>query len=183
MARAAGVAEQAAMTEEITAGFGASGFQWAIDSALAQQALEGRGTTATGRRLASKPGYKGITTDAVVPISQLPELVVGAKEDIVASGLSAPIVGHVGDGNFHTVILGAGYPGGDRGRLCARPQDRRPCALAAGRIVLGRARGRHRQARVPRAASTGWRRSRSCGRSRRALDPRGIMNPGKMFLN
>jgi len=40
-----------------------------------------------------------------VPISRLNEAILGAKEDILASGLTAPIVGHVGDGNFHCTIL------------------------------------------------------------------------------
>ncbi len=62
-------------------------------------------------RLAARPSG-AFATDAIVPISCLDEAILGAKEDIAASGLSAPIVGHVGDGNFHTVILVPPEPDG-----------------------------------------------------------------------
>ena len=63
--------------------------------------------------LALKPGTPGgSATDAIVPISCLDEAILGAKEDIAASGLTAPIVGHVGDGNFHTIILVPPEPDG-----------------------------------------------------------------------
>lgn len=52
-----------------------------------------------------RPGCRGITSDVCVPISRLAECVAGARDDIAASGFIAPIVGHVGDGNFHTIIL------------------------------------------------------------------------------
>ena len=55
--------------------------------------------------VALRPGCRGMATDVCVPISRLAEAIVGAKEDILASGMTAPIVGHVGDGNFHTTIL------------------------------------------------------------------------------
>ena len=55
--------------------------------------------------IASRPGSRGIATDVCLPISHLAAALLGAKEDIAASGFSAPMVGHVGDGNFHTVIL------------------------------------------------------------------------------
>lgn len=52
-----------------------------------------------------RPGSRGITSDVCVPISRLAECVAGTRDDIAASGFIAPIVGHVGDGNFHTIIL------------------------------------------------------------------------------
>ena len=100
----AGVAEQAALAEELTAGFGASGFQWATGADERNRLWKAR-HDGYWAALALEPGCKGITTDAIVPISRLADLVVGAKEDILASGLTAPIVGHVGDGNFHLAIL------------------------------------------------------------------------------
>ncbi|WP_304608369.1 FAD-linked oxidase C-terminal domain-containing protein, partial [Gluconobacter kondonii] len=51
------------------------------------------------------PGARVISTDCIVPISRLAELIVGVKADIQASGLQAAILGHVGDGNFHTLII------------------------------------------------------------------------------
>ena len=60
-----------------------------------------------------------MATDVCVPISQLAECVEETKRDIEASGLIAPIAGHVGDGNFHTQPL---VDLNDAGRGRARPQ-------------------------------------------------------------
>ncbi len=108
---AASVQEQATQAEEIAEGFGAAGFQWATDPAERARLWRAR-HDAYWAALAVKPGHQGIATDAIVPISKLAEAILGAQEDIKASGLTAPIVGHVGDGNFHTVILVPPEPGG-----------------------------------------------------------------------
>jgi D-lactate dehydrogenase (cytochrome) len=55
--------------------------------------------------LALRPGCRGVTTDVCVPISRLAECILETKKDIEASFLLAPIVGHVGDGNFHLIML------------------------------------------------------------------------------
>jgi D-lactate dehydrogenase (cytochrome) len=52
-----------------------------------------------------RPGARGISTDVCVPISRLAECVTGTQQKAADLGLLAPIVGHVGDGNFHTLIL------------------------------------------------------------------------------
>ena len=52
-----------------------------------------------------RPGAKIISTDLCVPISRLADCVTETQADIAASGLLAPIVGHVGDGNFHLGLL------------------------------------------------------------------------------
>ena len=131
--------------------------------------------------LASKPGHSGIATDAIVPISRMDEAILGAKEDIAASGLSAPMVGHVGDGNFHTVILVPPEPDGlqrawdlDR-KIVAR-------ALALGGSCSGEhgvGIGKREFLEQEHGAET-----LAVMRSvKTAIDPRGIMNPGKIFLN
>jgi D-lactate dehydrogenase (cytochrome) len=122
-----------------------------------------------------------LVTDAVVPISRLDEAILGAQEDIRASGLTAPIVGHVGDGNFHTQIL---VPPEEDGLSRAWDLDRKIVARALSlggscsgehgvgigkREFLEREHGAETLA-VMRAIKT-------------TLDPRGILNPGKMFLN
>ncbi|KAK7681771.1 hypothetical protein QCA50_015118 [Cerrena zonata] len=55
--------------------------------------------------LALSEGSRGWSTDVCVPVSKLPELVYETKQDIGASGIISTIVGHVGDGNFHALLL------------------------------------------------------------------------------
>jgi D-lactate dehydrogenase (cytochrome) len=176
----AGVAEQARMAEEIASGYASSGFRWATDAAERTRLWQAR-HDAYWAALASRPGCKGITTDAIVPISKLAEAVVGAKEDILASGFSAPMVGHVGDGNFHTVILVPPEPEAIE-RAWALDRKIVARALALG----GSCSGEHgvgigkreflEQEHGPEALAV----MRSV---KAALDPKGILNPGKIFLN
>jgi D-lactate dehydrogenase (cytochrome) len=51
------------------------------------------------------PGRVGIPTDACVPISRLPECIAETQRDIADAGLHAPVIGHVGDGNFHLLVM------------------------------------------------------------------------------
>jgi D-lactate dehydrogenase (cytochrome) len=55
--------------------------------------------------MALRPGSRGLSTDVCVPISRLADCINETEEDIARSGLIAPIVGHVGDGNFHVLVL------------------------------------------------------------------------------
>ena len=177
---AAGVAEQAELAQEITAGHGARGFQWATDAAERNKLWKAR-HDGYWAALALKPGHKGIATDAIVPISRLAELIVGAKEDIEASGLTAPIVGHVGDGNFHTVIL---VPKTEDGIEQAWALDKKIVgrALALG----GSCSGEHGVGIGKREFLEAEHGAETLGVMRQikvAIDPHGIMNPGKLFLN
>ena len=100
----AGVAEQVAMFDEISREFGASGFQWAAQEADRQQLWRAR-HDAYYAGLAVYPGYRGYVTDVCVPISRLADCIAETQADIDASGMFAPIIGHVGDGNFHATIF------------------------------------------------------------------------------
>jgi len=176
----AGVAEQASLAEEIAAGYGSHGFRWASDAAERSKLWQAR-HDAYWAGLALMPGLKAVTTDAIVPISRLAEAVVGAKEDILASGLTAPIVGHVGDGNFHALILVPPEPDG-LDRVWALDRKIVARALSLG----GSCSGEHgvgigkreflEQEHGPEALAV----MRSI---KTTLDPKGILNPGKMFLN
>ena len=63
------------------------------------------GTTAYWAGVALRPGAKGLATDVCVPISRLADCIAETEADIAEMGLIAPIVGHVGDGNFHVLVL------------------------------------------------------------------------------
>ncbi len=176
----ASVAEQAQQAEMIAADHGGRGFRWAVDPAERGRLWQAR-HDAYWACLALKPGYKGIATDAIVPISRLTEAVIGVKDDIAASGLTAPIVGHVGDGNFHTVILVPPEPGGLE-RAWALDRKIVGRALALG----GSCSGEHgvgigkREFLLEEHGADALAVMRSV---KQALDPRGVMNPGKIFLN
>jgi D-lactate dehydrogenase (cytochrome) len=176
----AAVGEQAQQAEEIARDQGATGFLWATDAAQRSKLWQAR-HDALWAALASKPGHKGLATDAIVPISRLNEAILGAKEDIAASGLSAPIVGHVGDGNFHTVILVPPEPDG-LARAWALDKKIVARSLALG----GSCSGEHGVGIGKREFILEEHGEEAIAVMRgikQALDPRGILNPGKMFLN
>ncbi len=100
----ASVAEQAEMVGAISDDYGGSEFQWATRTEERNHLWQAR-HDAYFAALALKPGTKGITTDVCVPISKLAECIADTRRDIEETGILAPIVGHVGDGNFHLVML------------------------------------------------------------------------------
>lgn len=176
----ASVAEQAQQAEEIANGFDGRGFRWATGTAERNRLWQAR-HDALWACLALKPGHRGIATDAIVPISRLDEAILGAKDDIAASGLTAPIVGHVGDGNFHTVIL---VPPEADGLSRAWELDKKIVARALS--LGGSCSGEHgvgigkREFLEQEHGAEALAVMRSV---KQALDPRGVMNPGKIFLN
>jgi D-lactate dehydrogenase (cytochrome) len=101
---AGGVAEQSARFGEIATEAGGGPFTWATKPEERTRLWQARHNAYWASR-ALRPTAKGISTDVCVPISRLALCVVETKADIAASGLVAPIVGHVGDGNFHVMPL------------------------------------------------------------------------------
>ena len=176
----AGVAEQAGQAEEIALGNDGLGFAWAVEPAARAKLWQAR-HDALWACLALKPGHKGIVTDAIVPISLLTEAILGAKADIEASGLTAPIVGHVGDGNFHTVIMVPPEPDG-----LARAWELDKKIVARALALGGSCSGEHGVGIGKREfleQEHGADTMAVMRAVKQALDPRGIMNPGKIFLN
>jgi len=99
-----GVEEQSAMVQDIAKEFGAADFQWTTKAEERTKLWQAR-HDAYYAGLALRPGSKGMATDVCVPLSRLAECIVETRKDIDQSGLIAPIGGHVGDGNFHLVLL------------------------------------------------------------------------------
>ena len=100
----ASVEEQAQTVQEIARDSGGQDFEWATRPEDRSRLWQAR-HDAYFACLNLRPGCRGVTTDVCVPISRLADCIAATCEDIAASGLTAPIVGHVGDGNFHTLIL------------------------------------------------------------------------------
>jgi D-lactate dehydrogenase (cytochrome) len=176
----ASVAEQAEGAQEIAAGYSARGFAWATDATERNRLWKAR-HDAYWATMAAFPGHKGFTTDAIVPISRLADAILGAREDIAASGLDAAIVGHVGDGNFHCLIIVPNEPDGmerawalDR-RIVARALDLGGSCSGEHGVGIGKREFLEREHGAETLAVM--------RQVKAAIDPRGIMNPGKLFLN
>ncbi|MBK6467348.1 MAG: FAD-linked oxidase C-terminal domain-containing protein [Paracoccaceae bacterium] len=173
----AGVAEQAERFREIAAEFGCDGFQWA-------RAQEDRNRLWKARHdayraiLASRPGCKAVVTDVCVPISALAEAVEETRADIAASQVPGPILGHVGDGNFHAILLireGDAAEAAVAKALATRMAER---ALRLGGTITGEhGVGFGKLPLMAAEHGPGW---QVMGAVKRALDPEGRMNPGKL---
>ena len=177
----AGVREQAEAVKEIVTEMGGLGFAWAADQETRNKLWTAR-HNAYYAAIATAPNLRGVTTDVCVPISRLADAILGAKEDILASGLSAPLVGHVGDGNFHTVIL---VDQGDPTALDrAWALDRQ--IVARGLSLGGTCSGEHGvgMGKAEFLEQEHGMEALAVMRSiKDALDPKGILNPGKIFRN
>ena len=173
----AGVAEQASRFGEIARDHGSTGFQWA-------KAQEDRSRLWKMRHqaypaiLASRPGCTAIVTDVCVPISALAEAVEETRADIAATPIAGPILGHVGDGNFHAILLvrpGDPTEAAIAQRLSGRMADRalRLGGTISGEHGIGMGKLHYMSAEHGPAWSV-------MGAIKHALDPLGVMNPGKL---
>jgi D-lactate dehydrogenase (cytochrome) len=100
----AGVKEQAEMVQALAAENGGQDFRWATVAEERSKLWQAR-HDALWAILALEPGKQAFPTDVCVPISRLAEAIAETREDLAASHLKAPMLGHVGDGNFHVVML------------------------------------------------------------------------------
>ncbi len=96
----AGVSEHAISVQEIAAEHGGAGFEWATTTEDRARLWRARHNTLPASR-AMRPGGHSWVTDVCVPISRLADCIMETKQDLEASNAYAPLVGHVGDGNFH----------------------------------------------------------------------------------
>jgi D-lactate dehydrogenase (cytochrome) len=126
---------------------------------------------------ALKPGCEGFATDACVPISNLAACIMETKAEAEASGLICPIVGHVGDGNFHLLILFDPNDPAERERADALAESVALRALRYGGTITGEhGIGLHKLGLMEKEHGPALHVMRSL---KQALDPNGIMNPGK----
>ncbi len=101
---AAGVVEQAEMVQAIAADNGGKDFKWATVAEERNKLWQARHDSLWAI-LALQPGRQAFPTDVCVPISRLADCIMETKKDLETTWLKAPILGHVGDGNFHMVLL------------------------------------------------------------------------------
>ncbi len=173
------VAEQAEAVQEVAAEHGAGDFAWATRREERDRLWDARHDS-HHTALSLRPGARALVTDVCVPISRLAECVAETRRDIERSGLVAPMLGHVGDGNFHTSFL---VDPGDPAeiRLAQEVHERmirRAIALGGtctGEHGVGLGKARY----LPlEHGEEGVELMRAI---KAALDPEGLMNPGKML--
>lgn len=100
----AAVREQAELVESLALQHHGEGFRWAVDPEQRARLWQAR-HDAYYAALALRPGCRALPTDVCVPISRLAECIMATKEDLRFFPFPAPLVGHVGDGNFHLIVL------------------------------------------------------------------------------
>jgi D-lactate dehydrogenase (cytochrome) len=172
-----GVAEQTRRFGEIAAEFGAEGFRWAAREEE-RRALWAMRHNAYRHTLAAYPGCRPIATDICVPISRLAQAVEETAADIAASGIPGPIVGHVGDGNFHAMLLPREGDAAEWDRAMALSGRMAERALRLGGTVSGEhGIGLGKLKYMAREHGEGW---VVMAQIKAALDPEGVMNPGKL---
>lgn len=174
----ASVTQQAEFAETIATEHGGLGFEWARAAEDRSRLWHARDNTLYAG-LSLKPGAKAMITDVCVPISRLAECVVETRKDADASGLVAPVVGHVGDGNFHMLILIDPDNADDLARAKAVHARMVERAIAMDGTCTGEhgiGLGKIDFLAKERGAAVDVMRS-----VKAALDPLGMMNPGKIF--
>jgi D-lactate dehydrogenase (cytochrome) len=174
----AGVAEQAKFAEATAAERGGLGFEWARLPEERTRLWHARDNTLYAG-LSLRPGARAMITDVCVPISRLAECVVETRRDVDAIGMIAPVVGHVGDGNFHMLIL----IDPANAEEIARAKALHARMVARAIAMEGTCTGEHGVGlgkidflKDEHGTAVDVMRS-----IKAALDPSGLMNPGKIF--
>ncbi|KAF9525592.1 FAD-linked oxidase-like protein [Crepidotus variabilis] len=171
--------ETASIVEEIVKKHGATGFELAANAEEADDLWTDR-KNAHFYGLGLREGAKGWPTDVCVPVSKLPQLVYETKKDINASGLLSTIVGHVGDGNFHALILF--MDDDEKEKAAAKEIVKRMVKRAID--LDGTCTGEHGVGIGKKAYLTeelGEGTVRLMKRIKREIDPLGLFNPGKLY--
>jgi D-lactate dehydrogenase (cytochrome) len=179
----AGVQEQALLVQEIAAEFGATAEQGAFEWATTPEERTRLWTARHNAYFAaiqSKPGCRAISTDTCVPISRLADCLLDSIAEADASGIPYFLVGHVGDGNFHFGYL-----------IDPTKPEERDIAEQLNHALVTRALelegtctgehgvGLHKMDFL--LTETGSGAVDMMRAIKRALDPKNIMNPGKIF--
>ena len=171
---------QTARAEEIARSYGGANFQRASEQSERARLWKARHSAYFAGR-AYRPGSECLIADVCVPISALADAVSQARADIDAAGLLALFVGHVGDGNFHVLfLLDPNVP--EEARRAAQVYDAMiDRALAAGGTCTGE-HGIGFGKRAKLVQEYGAEVIDLMRTIKRAWDPSGILNPGKIFL-
>jgi D-lactate dehydrogenase (cytochrome) len=174
----AGTAEQSALFGEIAESLGGGPFDWATKEEDRQRLWQARHDAFWATK-SLMPGKEAFATDVCVPISRLAECVNETRRDLAENGIYGPIVGHVGDGNFHVVLYcnrsdpaDVANVKGFYERLIGRAIEMDGTCTGEHGIGSGKIQF------LEKEHGTGLAVMRQI---KQALDPRNIMNPGKII--
>ena len=173
------VQEQAEMVKEISTEEGGSDFQWSTREQEKQKLWEAR-HNAYYAALAMRPDSKGWATDVCVPISRLADCILETRSDIEESGQVVPLVGHVGDGNFHLLFLIDPENEEEELKLYQPLNDRlveralRMGGTCTGEHGIGSGKIKYMEAEHGDSLDL-------MRQIKQAFDPDNLMNPGKML--
>ncbi len=174
----AGVKEQAEMFGEIARDCGGRDFTWTGRAEERTRLWQAR-HDAYWATTALRPGARGLSTDVCVPISRLADCVGEATAKAAAEGLLAPVVGHVGDGNFHMLLLVDDTVPGERAQAEAFVGWLNDLALSmegtcTGEHGIGQGKRKYLRREIGPALGP-------MAAIKAALDPQNILNPGKIL--
>ena len=173
-----GVGEQSEMFGEIAADYTPHEFKWTTDQEERTKLWKAR-HDAFWAAMALVPGGIAMSTDVCVPISRLAECVEDTRRDIEETGIIAPIVGHVGDGNFHTlpIALPEDVDAWTRIKAFVERLSERAIAMdgtCTGEHGIGQGKMKYLRQEMGPAVDMML-------AVKKALDPNDILNPGKLF--
>jgi len=170
------VSEQIGMIKEIAAHNGGHEFMWADKPEERSKLWKARHEAYYANRNL-QPGANMMTTDVCVPISKLKDCILETRKDLDRTGLISPIIGHVGDGNFHVMLL---YTD-DQVEIANLANER---LVSRALKMQGTCTGEHgigmgkREFLIQEHGKS----VEQMKKIKMAFDPDNIMNPGKIFL-
>ncbi len=172
------VEEHARLVKDVTDEHGGSAFRWTSSLEERAKLWEAR-HNALYATIASRPGCKAWTSDVCVPIAHLAECIVETQADLAASSLVAPLVGHAGDGNFHLIFMLDPNDPDERARVAAANHRLVERALkfggtCSGEHGVGTGKLKYLEQEHGAEALAVMRQVKA------ALDPKNLMNPGKL---
>jgi D-lactate dehydrogenase (cytochrome) len=173
----AGVAEQVETVRELVKDFGGGELVFATLTEDRSRLWKARHDAWFAAK-SLRPGAEAFATDACVPISRLAEAVAAAKSEAEAAGLAAPLVGHVGDGNFHMLLLFDPDSPEEQARAHELSDKIARIAINLGGTATGEhGIGLHKLSTMETEHGAGA--LEVMARLKHALDPHAILNPGK----
>jgi D-lactate dehydrogenase (cytochrome) len=175
---AAGVTEQAETVQRIAATNGGAAFTWSIEPEQRRKLWRARHDVVYANR-SLRPGGQLFPTDVCVPISRLAECIAATEQEVAVSFIPAPIVGHVGDGNFHiSFVIDANNP-----KELAEANRLNKALVERALAMDGTCTGEHGIGcgKIDSLIAEHGEAVTVMHAIKQVLDPESIMNPGKIF--